>query len=87
MLDHPELASKLVFGSDFPLWTIPWSMVGQLGYNRVAELRKIENPFTRAIETLKDLGVTPDIFTRAKSILRIPHGKQTEVCLPKSLCA
>lgn len=75
MLETPELAAKLVFGSDYPAWTIPWTFVGQMGYNRVAELRDIENPFERAVETLKDFGVTPEIFGRAGKILRFPPAK------------
>jgi predicted TIM-barrel fold metal-dependent hydrolase len=74
ILETPDLAAKLVFGSDFPSWNIPWTLVGQLGYTRVAELRDLENPFERALETLQDFGVTPEILGRAAKLLRVsPH--------------
>lgn len=72
MIETPELAAKLVFGSDFPAWTVPWSYVGQLGYVEVAELKKLQNPFDQALDTLRAIGVGPEIFERAGALLRIP---------------
>jgi predicted TIM-barrel fold metal-dependent hydrolase len=75
MIETPELAAKLVFGSDFPSWTVPWSYVGQLGYMEVAELRKMDNPFDQAVATLRAVGVGPEIFERAGSLLRLAGAK------------
>jgi predicted TIM-barrel fold metal-dependent hydrolase len=72
ILRDPDLAAKIVFGSDFPaqafpLWCLsPWRTWTGPG------LRRVRNPFDRAAATLAALGVPEAAFTRAGSLLRLP---------------
>jgi predicted TIM-barrel fold metal-dependent hydrolase len=80
LLKDPALTAKLVFGSDFPAWTLPLSFAGQVGWRAALRLRRIKNPFTQAVETMRAAGVPAAVFARGLSLLRIPAIKcQREV--------
>ena len=42
----------------------------------LADLRAMTNPFDQAVETLKAIGVPPEVFARAGKLLRLPQAKQ-----------
>lgn len=72
ILSHPLLASRVLFGSDFPahvwsLWYAP-----SLGLERARRLHRLGNPFEKTRQTLRALGVPEEAFTRARSLLRLP---------------
>ncbi len=56
---HPELHSRMVFGTDYPLpcFAFPVLMAGQV--KSYWELRKIKNPFDRHYQLLEKLGIEP----------------------------
>jgi len=82
MIETPELESKLLFGSDFPYWEVPWPLAGQLGYCEVKDLQAMTNPFDQAVQTLRSFGVPEDVFSRAETVLRILP--KTIVSTPKN---
>jgi len=73
LLREPALVAKLVFGSDFPVPTLPWSCVGQVGLRRARELGRIANPFDQTVETLKAAGMPAAVFARGAALLRLPE--------------
>jgi len=75
MLASPALTSKLVFGSDYPTAVMPLSCVGPVGLRRALELRRMANPFDRAVGLIKAAGAPDAVFSRAESLLRIPGCK------------
>ena len=63
---HPELHSRMVFGTDYPLpcFAYPALLIGQVG--KYYELLKIKNPFDRHYLLLKMMGFpvhSPSLFT------------------------
>jgi hypothetical protein len=68
----PRLLRKIVYGSDFPAPALPWSFVHRLGLRRTRELTAIANPLERAYRTFSSLGLPPEVFTRAGTLLRLP---------------
>lgn len=87
LLKDPRLASKLVYGSDFPVMPILLSCIGTLGVRRALELRKVANPLDQAYLTMKSLGVTEEIFSRAEKLLRIPPNKLNQTSKPERVLA
>ncbi|MGD0058340.1 MAG: amidohydrolase family protein [Verrucomicrobiia bacterium] len=75
LLEEPALTAKLVFGSDFPAWTMPLCCGGQVGWRVALQLRRIKNPFTQAVETMRAAGVPAAVFARGASLLRVPAKK------------
>ena len=73
MLKSPELAAKLVFGSDFPAAPLTLSCVGCVSWGRVRELRRMANPFDQILALMKAAGVPDAVFGRALQLLRIPQ--------------
>ncbi|HPS01892.1 MAG TPA: amidohydrolase family protein, partial [Candidatus Sumerlaeota bacterium] len=72
ILRDSDLASKVLFGSDFPALTLPLWYIGRIGLRRAMVLTRIENPFDKALLTLKELGAPEQIFSRAERLLRLP---------------
>ena len=75
LLRSPQLAAKLVFGSDFPVAPMPLSCIGKVSLRRALELRRISNPFDQAVEMMKAAGVPDEVFARSGQLLRIPENK------------
>ena len=75
LLKDPVLRDKLLFGSDFPAWTLPSQFLPRLGWRRYRALAALSNPFDRARETLRAFGVPEAVFSRAGTLLRgLPAG-------------
>ena len=57
---HPELHSRMVFGTDYPLkcFAYPALLAGK--WAAYLELKKITNPFDRHFRLLQILGIKPD---------------------------
>jgi predicted TIM-barrel fold metal-dependent hydrolase len=72
LLRDPALARKLLYGSDYPAATWPRALIPWLGLRRALALHRLKNPFTRSAATLRALGLPPEAFTRAASLLRFP---------------
>lgn len=72
ILRDSDLRSKVLFGSDFPALTLPLWYIGRIGLRRAMVLTRIENPFDKAFQTLKDLDVPEQVFSRAERLLRLP---------------
>jgi uncharacterized protein len=75
ILADPELASRVLFGSDFPAHVMPLWYAPSLGIGRALQLRRIANPFDKPAEILRALGVPDEAFTRAGTLLRLPERK------------
>ena len=57
LLNEPEYFSKVLYGSDLPVQTVPAGYIPRLGFLRGLELQfKEKNPFDQAYLTLKELG-------------------------------
>jgi predicted TIM-barrel fold metal-dependent hydrolase len=68
-LREPELMSRMVQGSDYPVPPTPWLFVRQLGLKQCFRLQREKNIFTRDYLTKRALGVPEEIFTRAAYII------------------
>ena len=69
ILNDPELAAKLVFGTDYPVVPLPLSYTGRVGLRTALALRKIPNSITRTVATLKAAGVPDNVFRRGYELL------------------
>lgn len=72
-LSRPEMAGRLVYGSDFPLMNTalvsPWYYPLNLTRARMAELETIGNPWDRDVRLKEALGVPAEVFTRGAGLL------------------
>lgn len=75
VLADPELAARVLFGSDFPAHVMPLWYAPSVGIRRAFALRRMTNPFDKPAALLRALGVPDEAFTRAGSLLRLPAGK------------
>jgi predicted TIM-barrel fold metal-dependent hydrolase len=73
ILAHPDLADRILFGSDFPAHALPLWYAPTLGIRKAGQLRRIGNPFDKACQVLRALGIPDAAFTRAEGLLRLPH--------------
>lgn len=71
IIDKPEVTSRLIHGSDWPVPNSPWWFLGRIKLNEIRRLAKIENPLERDIQTKIALGLDREIFTRAEKILKL----------------
>ncbi len=80
VLDHPEIHDRLLYGTDFPLietgllgvrLVSPWYFPFRLGWTRLWQITRIENPWDRDLELKKALGFGQEIFTRPAKLLKI----------------
>jgi predicted TIM-barrel fold metal-dependent hydrolase len=81
LLRSPQLAAKLVFGSDFPAAPMPLSCLGQVSLKRALEVRRTRNPFDQAVEMMRAAGVPDEVFARPGELLRMPANKQAGVAV------
>lgn len=56
---HPLLRGRVVFGTDLPLPQLAAPFVFSLAPRRLLEIRRIENPFDRALALMVGLGLPP----------------------------
>ena len=72
LLRDPLLATKVLFGSDFPMHVFPLWFAGVLGWRQALRLRALANPFDQAAQLMQSLGLPDAVFTRAQDLLRLP---------------
>ncbi|MDB4899678.1 MAG: hypothetical protein JWN53_1486, partial [Gemmatimonadetes bacterium] len=65
-----DIAPRLLHGSDWPITTIPHP--GVLGAALALRLWRDGNPLRRDVRVKEELGATPEYFTRASTVLRMP---------------
>jgi predicted TIM-barrel fold metal-dependent hydrolase len=86
LLQSPEIATKLVFGSDFPVAPMPLSCIGCVGLGRAMTIRRMTNPFSQTVDLMKAAGVPETVFARGYQLLRIPQKESLrEAAAPRSL--
>ncbi|QDG51984.1 amidohydrolase [Persicimonas caeni] len=62
---------RVALGSDFPIPVSPWLFLPQLGFQKVRELNKIDNPLQKNLETFKAMGVDNGILRRGERLLKL----------------
>lgn len=77
IIRQPLLASKVIYGSDFPVPVMPLWLAAQLGVVTALKLRRVSNPLDRAFQAMQALGVPQAVFTRAEHLLRLPATAET----------
>jgi hypothetical protein len=73
----PEIAPRLLHGSDWPITTIPHP--GVLGARLAMRLWREGNPLRRDVRIKEELGAPPGYFTRAGAVLRLPARAATSL--------
>lgn len=75
-LADPDMHSRLVYGTDFPLINTtlvsPWYFPLNLSRAEMSRISGINNAWDRDVELKRALGVPAEVFTRAQSLLRHP---------------
>lgn len=71
ILEDDLARERVALGSDFPIPVTPWLFVPQLGWSKALELRDIENPLQRNLETFRALGFPQSVLRRGARLLRI----------------
>ena len=75
VLDRSELASRLVYGSDWPLQFFPlispFYHLGHLKFSQAAEISRIDNQWDKDVALKQALGVPAEVFARSREILGI----------------
>lgn len=75
VLSHPELASRLIYGSDWPLQFFPlispFYHLGHLGVFEAMTISGIDNQWDRDVALKKAIGVPDAVFARSAEILGI----------------
>ncbi len=78
-LANPAIEGRLVYGTDYPLINTalvsPWYFPLNLTRAEMARLSSIENPWARDVALKQALGVPPDVFARAGSIVKADYRK------------
>lgn len=73
VLETPEIASRLVYGSDWPLQFFPliWPYyhAHRLGVSRAGEIARMENQWDRDVALKEALGVPWEVFKRSEQVL------------------
>lgn len=63
------LQTRVLYGSDYPVYSYPSAFVTVLGVKKTAQLTKLENPIDRDISIKHMLGFSYDSFTSCSKIL------------------
>jgi uncharacterized protein len=75
LLKHRELHGRLLYGTDMPLPNTgivsQYAFLGRLPLRRIRAISRITNPWDRDVALKEALGVTNEIFTNAKDIIRV----------------
>lgn len=79
LLKNNQFLSKIIYGSDFPANPLTSSCLFTLGLKKTLRLRKIENPFEKTYQIMKQLGVPDSVFSRAQKLLRFSAHKEKHV--------
>lgn len=70
LLDRPEVHSKLVQGSDYPLPISPWAFFHRIPFDEMRSLSRIKSPFDRDLLIKRALGFPQPVFERAAGLIR-----------------
>jgi hypothetical protein len=74
---HPELAERLLFGTDYPLPVFSWACWGRIGLGRLWEIARTTNPFDRQYLICQGLGLRFGSFDAlSQSMSGQPAGTQ-----------
>ena len=71
---NPDLTAKVVYGSDFPAFTMARWFVLAIGPKAVREILYEANPLQQSYLLMKRMGVPDEVFCRAGKLLRLPAG-------------
>ena len=72
LLATPEIHSRVLHGSDYPLPAQPLAFLDRIGFRRVRAIASIPGSFERDVALKRALGVPESILTRAGEVLRLP---------------
>lgn len=78
LMGSPDLLGRILYGSDFPAFVMPWSFVLAIGWRGVREVTGAGNPLDRPYLLMRAMGLPDAVFTRAGSVLRLPAGACAE---------
>jgi hypothetical protein len=75
VLERPEFAGRLLYGTDFPLVNMPilvspWYYAHRLPVPTIRRINAIANPWDRDVALKQALGMPADVWTRADAVLR-----------------
>ena len=71
VLAHDLARERILLGSDYPVPVLPFLFLPRLGFSRVRELHRIQNPLQRNLVTFRALGVAEEALRRASKILKL----------------
>lgn len=71
LANDPEMVSRTLYGSDYPVPCLPLHYPRRLGPAAVWRLHRERNPFDRDIRVKRGLGYPDETLTRAASVLAI----------------
>ena len=71
ILQNPVLVDRILFGSDFPSPTMPFSFLGQIKLAEIRRLSSLSNPFDKAVSTMVSAGVPAACFSRPYPVLHL----------------
>lgn len=88
VLAHPELHSRLHFGTDMPLpctgLTSPWFQLGRLPLTTIRRLAAIRNPWDQSLQLKLALGLPPQILHNTARVLRLDSQTLPPLAPPES---
>jgi predicted TIM-barrel fold metal-dependent hydrolase len=70
----PDVQARLLHGSDWPVPSSPWWLLGRLPLGCIRALARIGNPLARDLAVKRALGLPEAVFRRAGELL-LPHGR------------
>lgn len=83
VLRQPEMQGRLVYGSDYPLismpsLTSPIYFAPKIGWRKAWNISRIKNPWDRDVALKQALGVPEALMTRAGSVIRLERGRTAQ---------
>lgn len=75
LLDRPEVHSKLVQGSDYPLPVSPWPFIHRIPFKEMRLLSRIKSPFDRDLLIKRALGFPEVVFQQAARLIGLRKKK------------
>ena len=66
----PALHHKVFYGSDFPVYPLPLSLIFKIGIKKYLAIKKIENPFDKAYHCISASDIPQQIFSQFAQHIR-----------------